>query len=398
MANHDMNSTPSTFPFFSTAVVYFICLLCIGGVDAMLGPSLIELASNTESSLSQMGGLFTARAIGFMIASLWVGKLFDRFHEHWLIAGGLLLGALLMGIIPVTSSLWVLMFSMILVGLLNGTIDIGGSALLFRFPKEQVSPYMNALHFFFGVGALLSPILLAQSLAYSGTIDWAYWGLAGCMALLSLKLMVTPPPPKKNLSASTATTSAIPWQAVIGAGLILFLYVGSEVAFGGWIYAYAIQFGIADETLAAYLTSTFWAAITVGRLITIPLARRFHPHVILLGNLIGSLGFLSFFALWPDPVIGTWVGTLGFGLAMSSIFPTTLVWVERHVPLSGQVTGFIFGGGSLGAMTLPWLIGQWIESAPSYFMIVVLFANLLIALGILIGFQNFVFKRASLEA
>jgi len=37
---------------------------------------------------------------------------------------------------------------------------------------------MNALHFFFGVGAFVSPIIVAQAILMTGDITWAYWVLA----------------------------------------------------------------------------------------------------------------------------------------------------------------------------------------------------------------------------
>ena len=45
---------------------------------------------------------------------------------------------------------------------------------------------MNGLHFFFGVGAFLSPILVAQAILRTGDITWGFWGLA----LLILPLFV----------------------------------------------------------------------------------------------------------------------------------------------------------------------------------------------------------------
>ncbi len=40
---------------------------------------------------------------------------------------------------------------------------------------------------------------------------------------------------------------------------------------------YAVKLGLADAALAAYLTSLFWLAFTIGRLISIPVAIRFSP-------------------------------------------------------------------------------------------------------------------------
>ena len=59
--------------------------------------------------------------------------------------------------------------------------------------------------------------------------------------------------------------------------LLLFLFVAAEASYGGWVYTYALKLGIGSATTAAYLTSAFWGALTLGRLVSIPLAARFRP-------------------------------------------------------------------------------------------------------------------------
>jgi FHS family Na+ dependent glucose MFS transporter 1 len=143
--------------------------------------------------------------------------------------------------------------------------------------------------------------------------------------------------------------------------LFVFFYSGTESGFGGWIYTYAIEHRIAGETEAAYLTSGFWGALTVGRLLAIPLTARFEPRFILTGDMIGCL--LSVGTLWigSDSLVLTWIGTIGLGLSMASVFPTALAFGERHMTMRGRVVRWFFVGAGTGAMIFPWLIGQWLE-------------------------------------
>ncbi len=50
-------------------------------------------------------------------------------------------------------------------------------------------------------------------------------------------------------------------------GLFLLVYVGAEVSAGGYMYAYAVIQDLATETSAAFLTSMFWGALTLGSLL-----------------------------------------------------------------------------------------------------------------------------------
>ena len=80
---------------------------------------------------------------------------------------------------------------------------------------------------------------------------------------------------------------------------MFFLFVGAGLSFGGWIYTYAVSLDLATVTTAGYLTSLFWAALTFGRLISIPIAGRVRPRYLLTVDLIGlalSLGLLLAFS------------------------------------------------------------------------------------------------------
>jgi fucose permease len=68
-------------------------------------------------------------------------------------------------------------------------------------------------------------------------------------------------------------TRRTPWRLKLLLGLFVFVYVGVEIGFAGWIPACALAWHVAvDEAQAALLVAVFWAAITAGRLLSIPLA------------------------------------------------------------------------------------------------------------------------------
>ncbi len=166
--------------------------------------------------------------------------------------------------------------------------------------------------------------------------------------------------------------------------LLLALYVAAEVAFGGWIYTYAMALGVSDETTAAYLTSAFWGALTLGRLLGVPMAARYRPRSLLLADLMGCLVSVGFLLLAPGTAVATWLGTLGLGLAMATIFPTALSLAERRIPITGRVTGWFLVASSLGAMLLPWVIGQLFEPLGPQITLVAIGFDLVLALGVLV--------------
>ncbi|OQY30653.1 MAG: hypothetical protein B6243_09915, partial [Anaerolineaceae bacterium 4572_5.2] len=157
-------------------------------------------------------------------------------------------------------------------------------------------------HFFFGVGAFLSPIIIAQMVLMSGDITWAYWILALLILPVAIGLLMLPSPtqqtPSKERLAKVADRSLLMLIVVF-----LFFYVGAEGSFGGWVFSYAVALDLAKETLAAYLTAAFWGAFTVGRLVGIPASVRFRPRYILLADLVGSAISIAIILIWPHSLV-----------------------------------------------------------------------------------------------
>jgi hypothetical protein len=67
---------------------------------------------------------------------------------------------------------------------------------------------------------------------------------------------------------------------------------------------------------------------------------------------------------------------------MASIFPSTLVFAERRLVMTGRVTGWFLGGASVGAMSLPWLMGQLFEWMGPRVLLSTIAAALMVATGV----------------
>lgn len=373
-------------------IAYYTAFVALGMTSASLGPTLPALAAHTQTHLSEASILFTARSLGYLLGSLRGGRLFDRMPGHRVQAMALSFMAIMLLLVPTLPSLWVLGVVLVLLGIGEGTLDVGGNTLLVWVHKEKVGPFMNGLHFFFGIGAFLSPVIIAQALLLTGDITWAYWVLA--LVLIPVIFLVSRVP-----SPSIAAGSNADQPGSVNFGLVLlimtffFLNVGAEGSFGGWIFSYAKAQNLANEVNAAYLTSAFWGGLTVGRLLAIPIAARVHPRWILLGDLLGCLASLSLILFWQNSFTGVWLGSCGMGLFMASVFPTTITLSNRYLPINGRITGWFFVGASAGSMFFPWLIGQLFEPVgPQISMIVILAA--VVSSLVVFGILMFQFKRS----
>jgi FHS family Na+ dependent glucose MFS transporter 1 len=164
--------------------------------------------------------------------------------------------------------------------------------------------------------------------------------------------------------------------------LFFWLYSGVEHSMGGWISSYAQALRMASGPSAAYLASAFWAALTAGRLLAVPLSARFRPEAIVAVALAGSLLSAVVVLLWPESVWLLWLGTLGLGLSLAAIVPTTLALMGRRIGVTSRATAWYFVGLGAGTMTIPWTIGQFFEGSGPRSLFVVLGLVLVAAAGL----------------
>ncbi len=370
----------------ATTVGYYIAFVGLGLVGASLGPTLPGLAVNTQTQLSAVSILFTARALGYMGGSILAGWIYDRRQGHPIVALAILAMAILMALVPWIGLLWVLVGLLLLIGLAEGTMDVGINTLIVWLHRPNVGPVMNALHFFFGVGAFIAPLIVAQVVLFSGGISWAYWVFA--LALVPIALWIGQLPSPSSVTEAGKTSGGgggeVDFLLTGLTILFLFVYVGVELSFSGWIYTYAVQQTGFTAAQAAYLNSGFWGAFTLGRLIAIPLTTRVRPRYMLLGELLLAILSVGLMLIWPTSSIVLWIGVCGTGLAIASIFPVTLTWAGRHMRITGQITSWFFIGASIGAMFFPWFIGQFFENTGPLITMVTIMSCLLLDLVIFV--------------
>lgn len=363
---------------------YYAGFVFLGLVAASLGPTLLSLSEQTESQISQISYLFSARSLGYMLGSLYSGRLYDRLAGHHVLIGMLLMTAVMAFLVPLIPLLWLLILVMLIMGGAEGGLDVGSNTLLIWLYRDKVGSYLNGLHFFFGVGAFVSPLLIAWSVLMSGDITLGYWILA-LLVLPVVLWLIRLPSPESPIEAEKSRAEKINYLFVLLVAAFLFLYVGAEVSYGGWIYTFAVQqLNLSGLASAAYLTAAFWGALTLGRLLSIPIATRYRPRTILLTDLLGCLASIAVILIWSKSILAIWISTLALGLFMASIFPTTLSLAERRMMITGRVTGLFFVGVGAGAMTIPWMVGQLFEGIGPQVLLIALALDFLFAFGLYI--------------
>ena len=155
---------------------YFACFSSLGACLASLGPVLLALAAKAGVGGDALGFLFVSRSALYLVGSIGAGWLVDRTRRtHVLLLGAMLLCACGTLGVAFLTSVPLLAIAISTQGACMGALDSGGNVMLiWLHGAGTVEPYMQAMHFFFGVGAFSAPLLLELVIATSDSFEPAY--------------------------------------------------------------------------------------------------------------------------------------------------------------------------------------------------------------------------------
>ena len=354
-----LQSTP--MKLHSSFYLYCACLAGIGLIVSSLGPALPTLAQTAGTSLAGISFLLVLRSLGHMAGSLSGGHLYDRLPGHPVMALAVLVGAAALALSGQVSSFLSLGILIFIIGTAVGFLDVGANTLMpWRF-GEQAKPLINGLHFCFGLGALSAPFVVAISLSRGAGVQTAFAILALALLPLAWWLFRSPSPSHREENTH-AKPVPILWNVALPVMALFFFYGGSEAAFGSWVYSYAREMNLASIEEAGAITSLFWSCLAVGRLIAIPLLKRFEAVWVMGSDLILCLCALGLIVLMPHSLAALWIGAAMLGLGFASFIPTLITAAGGAMTgsnrASGKSTALMFLGAGLGNLSLPWMTGQ----------------------------------------
>jgi MFS transporter, FHS family, Na+ dependent glucose transporter 1 len=359
---------------------YFLSFIALGMAMTSLGPTLLGLAKQTGVDMGKISYLLGTNSLGFLLGSLFSGRFYDRMSGNTVMAVMLVAMSALLVLVPLIPALSVLLGVILLLGIAKGAVGVGGNALLVWVHQSRVPPFMTALHFFFGLGCMLAPLLVANTMNLQNPTATAYFILAGLMLPAAAFVWRVPSPKNQQVVEATGDSEPINYRPVLLIALLLSLDIGAETGFGSLISSYIVKMNLGDDSVGANLTALFWGALTAGRLLGVPIAARLRPRTILLADLIGCILSIGIAILYPTSPAAMAVASVCLGLSLASVYPTALAFAERHTKITGQVTSFLLVGGSIGGVIVPVIIGNLFEPYGPRVMMYILLGDLLAAL------------------
>ena len=356
-------------------IIIYLAFISLGLPDSLLGAAWPVMQGELGAPLETAGLLFMTIACGTIISSLISGRILKRYGTGKVTFVSVLMTAVaLLGFHFAPSIVW-LMVCAVPLGLGAGAVDTGLNDYVAVNYKAR---HMSWLHCFWGVGATLGPIIMAQFISGDSTSSWrnGYFLIAAIQFALVIILFFTLPLWKKVkvkrndrlleeidelkdvINEKETNTKPLQTKGVKWALTTFFFYCGVEATVGLWGSSFLVNIkGISVATAAGWI-SFYYAGITVGRLITGFITYKVTNRTLIRwGQLIALSG--AIILVLPLPSAFSFVGFIIVGLGLAPIFPcmlheTPTRFGKKH---SQTIMGYQMAFAYTGTTFMPPLLG-----------------------------------------
>ncbi|XP_067660327.1 sodium-dependent glucose transporter 1A-like [Haliotis asinina] len=423
---------------YRTKFLYTACLLfgnfMSGWVNSQRGPSLLDLLIITGTDLSQGSAFFTAAATGTVVGAIAGGVIYDRFNKYLSLFISLAGHGLIVAVIPLCSPYWLMIAMFFTQELVLGVFKTGCNVELVRVWGVESKPYMQALHFLWSLGGIISPFALHPYLAVrkfdvnSTTLttltetensSYQQQGYANASNIVSTQQQQTRIIWPFLMSGLLTILSSLPFLTVflfarqekhkdatkalngkrqgkmlprkllvLTLGLLgIFYFFLDEVddSSVSFLASYVVKQFKWTKIMGARITSAVWAAFAFGRLAAIVFIG-YVSHVKICGVfffflILAQVGMI--FAGLYLSTVSMWITAFAVGFSLSISFPAMLTWIEKDfVQLSGKIMSVIFIFVGLGGMVNPQIIGHLMQvSSPLWYNYVLTIETVLLFLS-----------------
>lgn len=386
------------FRMAAVSVIFF----GIGLYDSAAGALIPYMEKHHSIGYAVVSLVFVGNALGFIAGAPFIDSLRRRVGHAGVLALAQL--AMVCGLVPIVCSpatpFAVVVLSFFLIGF--GMTFSLAMANTFCAALRGGTALLGVLHGSYGAGGTVGPLVATAIVTRSGANAetgeraeiWSRYylislGLAvfnGFFAYWAFRGYEADSPQNNSSNSAAAATTAdgtnnntpkrglaalaetLRNRVVLLGALFIFAYQGAEVSISGWVISFLIAARGGDPASVGYVTSGFWAGITVGRLLLSgPGAGRFGERRFVYGLAVGAAMFEAL--VWAVPnVIGNAVAVAVVGLLLGPVYPCATAVFMRSMGRASRFSGLgvITAFGSSGGAAAPFTTGLLAQLAGTF--------------------------------
>ncbi len=356
-----------------------------GMVYLLPGVVLIHIAKSFQVDTHIIGYIYTLLTVGNVTAVQCNGRLLDKvdIRIELLFATVLMLVSII-GISTV-SSLPLFALCIFTFGLGNGFFSSTANYLIVNlYESNDRAARLNLLHFFFSVGAIMSPLISGALLEVGLSWQTIYRLALILLAGVSLIVWTTPVTLIKRPKNEAVHHHEKLKLSVYAIAISLFSYMIAEGSFVFWGNTYFIEYLGLDITKAGFLISVFWLFMAIGRGLSRFVLKQVSVEKYILTS--SGLAFAALMILLTSSNYGTVLVVVGaMGLSFSGLYACILSYGTLQLPYpSAKLMSLYITFGSLGGLTSS-PFSSWLKHSFSLKTSLIITGSFMAVVFVLIG-------------
>ncbi len=344
--------------------IIYLAFISLGLPDSLLGSAWPSMYPLLGVPVSYAGILSMIISFGTIVSSLNSDRLTRALGAGRVTAISVGMTAAALFGFSISTQFWMLCLWAVPYGLGAGSVD---AALNNYVALHYESRHMSWLHCMWGIGTMVSPMVMGRVLAGGGPWTAGYRYIALFQIALTAVLFFSLPLWQKRTD-ETAEGGTAPQALSLGqvfrlpgakeVMLCFFCYCALETTAGLWASSYlTLTRGVAADTAASF-ASLFYIGITAGRaacgFLTLKLS---DTQMIRLGQGVLAVGVAAL--LVPGPQLLALAGLVLVGVGCAPIYPSIIHATPDHfgADRSQAVIGIQMASAHVGNLVMPPLFG-----------------------------------------
>jgi len=346
-----------------TIGISFFAFILIGMNDGTVGVLLPAMQTSYHVGKDTLSLLFLAGTLGYLTASFNNGLLLNKLGNRYFLLLGTLLMVLGFALLSSRPPFLLLLAGIVPIGFGGAMLDAGLNSYIASLPENTV--LLNNLHAFYGMGALLGPLVASGFLALGLMWNRVYLVWIGVAVLVCLGIGLAFARRKRTsqqeepVAEGNVLFLALRQRIVWMAALFLLFYVGTEVSLGSWSFSLLTETRGGPILFSGWIVSGYWVGLTVGRLLLGKVGQRIGNRRLIEVCLSGVVVGMVLMWVMPQLVIAA-LALFLTGFSLGPIFPTAIALMSETLKtrILSSAIGFLASLGSMGGALLPWIAGN----------------------------------------
>ena len=345
------------------AVIYLI-FISLGLPDSLLGSGwpTMHVAFGVPSSYAG----YVSMSISFMtiISALLSPRMIKRFHTKWIVIVSIFFTVMGLAGFSISSSYAMLFVFAAPYGLGAGAID---ASVNHYVANNYSGSVMNFLHCFYGVGAVISPNIMAVALSKARWNEGYRW-TAYIQIFILLICIISLPLWRKNESDFSEEKEEVAGirEALKRPGVILtliafFAYCSGEATCFLWTSSYfaGVKEGISDRLIASF-GSLIFGGLMLGRLISGFISNRLGDRLLIRIGIVVELFGILLVMIPVSSYIPSAIGFVVIGTGMGPVYPAIQHMAPKNFgeKYSAAVIGLQMASAYIGSTFMPMVFGN----------------------------------------